>query len=146
MTEAFKKITQAIENDPVLNEICKLAFQAGAEDAAERLSAEVEEQREQAVNLRAERDAARADRNTLAAEVERLTNLWTDAAAMAITEREEVEALRVANTKLVSALDRIRDVLTGDEYMEHADKGLEQIVNEALATNAAAMKEQPWVT
>lgn len=42
MTDAFKKMTAAIDGDPVLNEICKLAFQAGAEDAREQMKAEVE--------------------------------------------------------------------------------------------------------
>ena len=51
-------------------------------------------------------------------------------------ERDKTEAentaLRKANVALVQALDRIRDILSGDEYMEHADRGIHEIVNDAI--------------
>ncbi len=47
-------------------------------------------------------------------------------------DKRELDDLRKANTALVQALDRIHDILVGDEYMEHADVGIHSIVNEAI--------------
>jgi len=37
-----------------------------------------------------------------------------------------------ANTALVQALDRVHDVISGDEYMENADIGIHEIINNAI--------------
>lgn len=43
-----------------------------------------------------------------------------------------IQQLRTANIALVQALDRLHDVLSGDEYMENADVGIHEIINDAI--------------
>lgn len=81
------------------------------------------------------------------------SNLQAFAAILAVHEAEhnrdhrQIKALLAANAALVGALDRIRDVLRGDEYMANADVGIDEIVNRALEVNRKALAESaPAVT
>lgn len=55
--------------------------------------------------------------------------------------QRELEALRDANVALVCALDRIRDVLHGDMYMQCSDVSIDWIINRAIKAHNLCLAE-----
>jgi len=49
-----------------------------------------------------------------------------------IVSAADILKLQQANAALVGALDLIHGILTGDDYLEHPDTAIEEIINEAI--------------